>query len=133
MTQKRDSKGRFRKNTCPLKQAKNAVKAGWVSPYKEIITIVIVIWLIVTGLIWLFGDKKTEMQGTRCSSFIDYNETIHEWEMQCVPYNYTYTNHSHYSIPESIIIEYSWVNGIEPWFAGIGNDLWQWLLSHPVI
>lgn len=133
MTQKRDSKGRFKKNTCPLKQAKNAIKAGWVSPYKEIITTVIVVWLIVTGLIWLFGDKKTEVQATHYHVYYGYNTTLHDWGIVEIPYNYTYTNHSHYSIPESIGIEYSWASGIGPWFAGIGNDFWQWLASHPVI
>lgn len=120
----RDSKGRFKK--CPLRQAKDAIKGAWVSPYKEVVMVILVLWIIITAGIWLFCDKQTIAIATDSYRGYGYNVSSSQWELDDVPYTYAYTEHSRYTIPESISAEYSW-------FVGICDSFWKWLVSHPVV
>jgi hypothetical protein len=127
----RGSKGRFIKNTCPVKKAKITIRKFW-KDYKAPIILVVCVWLAITGAIWLFGDKVTSVchseeefrfnETAYWSSTVSWESTWGFEEEYTDPCAWTSDTHSYYTPPESIGVEWDFI-------AGIG----KWFLSHPVI
>jgi hypothetical protein len=65
----RDKKGRFAR-PCKLKDFKIGVKnwwSAWGADVKTICIVLFALWVIITGMVWIFGSKEVESCSNRTS------------------------------------------------------------------
>ena len=147
MTQKRDSNGKFAK--CKIRAFKNGVRGWWntwKSDLKAICTILFVIWIIVTGIVWILGSKEVEVcynhtayvettpayfTGESCPDYGQLNPGYYWYDVDpsnCTIVNPVYstveqrecyqtTVYGQNTLPDTIILEGKWVWDTIAWFA----------------
>jgi hypothetical protein len=132
----------IRKN-CKLRKVKGIIRTWFTDNTDGLIAVAImigIVFAIITGLVWLFGDKVTSVchegkdfrvNGTRTLNYTWYDGSVHpielsNWEEYVNDCAYSTTSYSRYTIPESMLVEFSWI-------AGALGGFWGWLASHPVI
>jgi hypothetical protein len=150
----RDKKGRFTKKNCKVRKAKDALKKWW-SNHGDAIIVLFCLWIVLTGVIWLFGDKQipvcqTHYKYRQVTNETPANATIVNWsltwnatnnEVEPIkmekyvsdPCAWNKTGHTHYTILESIGVERDWFIGALSWTWNALSSTNEWLLGHPVI
>jgi hypothetical protein len=138
MTAKRDCKGRFKKDDCPLKQFKESVK-NWSDRHDDGIAFAIalfILWMIFTGFCWALWEKSTVVSTCenvpRCDGWYTYYPISNETRDYCnttVERCNDHTVKSYYSLPEIVGIQVGFCSDV---IEGV-IDFGKWMSKHPVI